>query len=218
MNNWKAYAMPTPSDKIDAILPQTQCTKCGFDDCRAYANAIATGSPHNQCPPGGKRVIGELSELLGRPVLSLNSKHGHHEPKKVAVIREAECIGCTKCIQACPVDAIFGAAKLMHSVIATECTGCDLCVEPCPMDCIDLIALPEAEQPDAMPAERRLEQSDHYRKRHETQTSRMQRLEQEAQQRHKENKAPLDARKLDSREQKKAYIAEAMARVRQKKS
>src|SRR3990167_3682706 len=132
MNNWL-------TSKIDARLPQTQCTQCGFPDCQAYAKAIADGTPHNQCPPGGERVIRELSQLLDRPVLPLNPANGIHQSKVIAWIREAECIGCTKCIQACPVDAIMGAAKLMHTVIADECTGCDLCVEPCPVDCIDMI-------------------------------------------------------------------------------
>ncbi|WP_111656164.1 electron transport complex subunit RsxB [Isoalcanivorax indicus] len=127
-------------DQIDAILPQTQCGQCGHPGCRPYAEAIADGEEHNKCPPGGEQTIQELSDLLGREVLPLDDEHGDvSDIKKVAYIREDECIGCTKCIQACPVDAIVGAARLMHTVIVDECTGCDLCVEPCPVDCIDMI-------------------------------------------------------------------------------
>lgn len=127
-------------DQIDALLPQTQCGQCGHPGCRPYAEAIANGEEHNRCPPGGEATVVALSELLGREVLPLDAEEGSAgDVKRVAVIREDECIGCTKCIQACPVDAIVGAAKLMHTVIADECTGCDLCVEPCPVDCIDMV-------------------------------------------------------------------------------
>lgn len=126
-------------DQIDAILPQTQCGQCGHPGCRPYAEAIANGEDHNRCPPGGEDTIKQLSALLGREELALDDEHGEEsDVKKVAYIREDECIGCTKCIQACPVDAIVGAARLMHTVIVDECTGCDLCVEPCPVDCIDM--------------------------------------------------------------------------------
>jgi len=126
-------------DQIDALLPQTQCGQCGHPGCRPYAEAIAEGEDHNRCPPGGEQTIQELSDLLGREVLPLDGEAESADVKKVAFIREAECIGCTKCIQACPVDAIVGAARQMHTVMADECTGCDLCVEPCPVDCIDMI-------------------------------------------------------------------------------
>ncbi|CRM19505.1 MULTISPECIES: electron transport complex subunit RsxB [Pseudomonas] len=123
--------------RIDALLPQTQCGKCGHPGCRPYAEGIAQGEAINKCPPGGQETIIGLSQLLSVPVLKLDTTRGE-APAQVAYIREAECIGCTKCIQACPVDAIVGAAKLMHTVIIDECTGCDLCVAPCPVDCIEM--------------------------------------------------------------------------------
>ncbi|QKX17422.1 electron transport complex subunit RsxB [Microbulbifer sp. YPW1] len=126
-------------DQIDAILPQTQCGQCGHPGCRPYAEAIANGEAINKCPPGGQATINELANLLDVEAVPLDAEHGEEDVKKVAFIREAECIGCTKCIQACPVDAIVGAAKQMHTVIVDECTGCDLCVEPCPVDCIDMV-------------------------------------------------------------------------------
>ena len=126
-------------DKIDTLLPQTQCGQCGYPGCRPYAEAIAKGDRINKCPPGGQDTINALAELLNKEPLPLDGEHGEEAPLRLAVIREEECIGCTKCIQACPVDAIVGAAKKMHTVIWNECTGCDLCVEPCPVDCIDMI-------------------------------------------------------------------------------
>ena len=130
-------------EQIDSILPQTQCGQCGYPGCRPYAEAIANGEAINKCPPGGEPGIAKLAELLDIDPEPLDAEHGEEKPLAVAVIREAECIGCTKCIQACPVDAILGAPQLMHSVIASECTGCDLCVEPCPVDCIDMVEVPE---------------------------------------------------------------------------
>ncbi|MEC8917067.1 MAG: RnfABCDGE type electron transport complex subunit B [Pseudomonadota bacterium] len=128
------------AERIDAELPQTQCGKCGHDGCRPYAEAIVEGEAINRCPPGGETTRDRLAKLTGQPPLELI------EPAQtplLAVIREAECIGCTKCIQACPVDAILGAAKQMHTVIESECTGCELCVAPCPVDCIDLVEHPQ---------------------------------------------------------------------------
>jgi electron transport complex protein RnfB len=126
-------------DTINALLPQTQCTRCGYQGCKPYAEALAGGDAINKCPPGGALTIRALAELLHTEVLPLDPEHGFEGPRTVAFIREAECIGCTKCLQACPVDAILGSAKRMHTVIAPECTGCDLCVAPCPVDCIDML-------------------------------------------------------------------------------
>lgn len=130
-------------DKIDALLPQTQCGQCTYPGCRPYATAIANGEADiNQCPPGGETTIIALADLLGRDVKPLNPENGIAEDiKTVVVIDEKICIGCTLCIQACPVDAILGAAKQMHTVIAEECTGCDLCIPPCPVDCIYVVPL-----------------------------------------------------------------------------
>jgi electron transport complex protein RnfB len=135
------------ADAIDQLLPQTQCTKCGYQGCRPYAEAIAAGEADiNQCPPGGEAGIRALAQLLGREAKPLNPENGVEAPRLVAFIREDECIGCTKCIQACPVDAILGAPKLMHTVIVDLCTGCDLCIPPCPVDCIDMVAPPDYTQ------------------------------------------------------------------------
>ena len=124
-------------EQIDKVLPQTQCGQCGYPGCRPYAEAIANdGAEINQCPPGGEAGIQALADLLGKEVIPLNADNGEVKPKALAVIDEATCIGCTLCIQACPVDAILGAAKQMHTVIADECTGCELCLPPCPVDCI----------------------------------------------------------------------------------
>jgi electron transport complex protein RnfB len=128
-------------DQIDAILPQTQCGQCGFPGCRPYAESIANGGAINKCSPGGESTIKTLADLLDIEPQPLDAEHGTEQSQQVAVIREDECIGCTKCIQACPVDAILGSAKHMHTVIGTECTGCDLCVEPCPVDCIDMVTV-----------------------------------------------------------------------------
>jgi electron transport complex protein RnfB len=128
------------ADRIDALLPQTQCTKCGHAGCRPYAEAIADGAAQiNQCPPGGAAGIEALATLLGRPPLPLDPARGLERALAVAVIDEALCIGCTLCIQACPVDCILGAPRKMHTVIASQCTGCDLCVAPCPTDCIAMV-------------------------------------------------------------------------------
>lgn len=139
----------TLAAQIDALLPQTQCGQCGYHGCRPYAEAIATGEAQiDQCPPGGAAGIEKLAALLQRPLLPLNPEHGVEKPRMLAHVVEADCIGCTKCIQVCPVDAIVGASKLMHAVLADDCTGCELCVPACPVDCIELVPMP----PDLMDA------------------------------------------------------------------
>lgn len=128
-------------DAIDALLPQTQCGQCDYAGCRPYAEAIAAGkAPINQCPPGGEEVIAELAVLLNTPVRPLSAAHGVAAAPATAVINETTCIGCALCLPACPVDAIVGARRLMHTVIAAECTGCGLCLPPCPVDCISIVA------------------------------------------------------------------------------
>jgi electron transport complex protein RnfB len=128
------------ADALNDALPQTQCTRCGYPDCRAYARAVASGEAGiNQCPPGGSEGIARLATISGRPVSALNSIHGIEGPRAVVRIDEAWCIGCTLCIQACPVDCIVGAPKLMHTVIESQCTGCELCIPACPVDCIALM-------------------------------------------------------------------------------
>ena len=134
-------------DKINSILPQTQCGQCGFPGCKPYAEAIASGAAEiNQCPPGGDENIHKLAELLGKEYKPLSEEHGVEKPKQVAVIDEKICIGCTLCIQACPVDAIVGAAKQMHTIAEALCTGCELCVPPCPVECISMVTV--ADTPD----------------------------------------------------------------------
>ncbi len=128
------------ADRIDALLPQTQCTRCGYPACRPYAEAIARGETGiNHCPPGGAAGISVLAELLGRSAIPLDPANGIEKLRELALIDEEVCIGCAKCIQACPVDAILGASKMMHTVLVEECTGCELCVAPCPVDCITMV-------------------------------------------------------------------------------
>ena len=134
--------MSTLVDRIHDALPQTQCTRCGYPDCKAYAQAIALEqAPINQCPPGGADGIAVLARITGKPVHPLNVEHGPEGPMTVAVIDEAWCIGCTLCIKACPTDAILGSNKVMHTVIESACTGCDLCLPVCPVDCIEMVPI-----------------------------------------------------------------------------
>jgi electron transport complex protein RnfB len=171
---------------IDALLPQTQCGKCGHPGCKPYAEGIASGEAINKCPPGGNETIAALAELLEVPVIELDLSRGT-APPQIAYIREAECIGCTKCIQACPIDAIVGAAKLMHTVLIDECTGCDLCVAPCPVDCIEMRPLPSdavvpivgglASNPEVFQA--RKAKRDHARQRFEQRNARLRREDEQ---------------------------------------
>ena len=169
---------------IDALLPQTQCGKCGHPGCKPYAEGIAAGEAINKCPPGGNATMQALARLLQVPEMPLELPE---VAPQIAFIREAECIGCTKCIQACPVDAIVGAAKLMHTVIRNECTGCELCVAPCPVDCIDILPLAHDE------AEQQRARADQFRRRHQDHQSRMAREEARRQAEHAARPSPTSA-------------------------
>jgi Na+-translocating ferredoxin:NAD+ oxidoreductase subunit B len=185
---------------IDALLPQTQCRKCGYDGCRPYAEAIAAGTADiNRCPPGGDIGIRALAALLGVEPLPLDSECGAAGSRAVAVIDEAHCIGCTLCIQACPVDAIAGAAKLMHTVIRDLCTGCDLCIPPCPVDCITLVVRDPA--PDAVMLREEAQQA---RMRYEARLHRLERRRNEK----------ASARRSSEKNMKADTIARAMERAR----
>ncbi|MFP5463502.1 MAG: RnfABCDGE type electron transport complex subunit B [Gammaproteobacteria bacterium] len=160
--------MSSLADTIDALLPQTQCGRCGYEACRPYAQALAAGECDlNRCPPGGEQTIAALSALLGRPAGALDPACGLAPPTQRAWIDPAACIGCTKCIQACPVDAIVGAGKRLHGVIAQECNGCGLCVAPCPVDCIHLLPQP------AETSERRAALATINRRRHDARQRRL---------------------------------------------
>ncbi len=137
---------------IDALLPQTQCTRCGYQGCLPYATAIAQGTPINQCPPGGTATIEALARLLDRELLPLNPANGVEAPARVAVIDETRCIGCAKCLPPCPVDAIIGAPRFLHTVAAQLCTGCELCIAPCPVDCITMVDLTLQAAPEGAPS------------------------------------------------------------------
>lgn len=198
------------AEAIDALLPQTQCGECGYPGCLPYAQALATGlAPIYKCPPGGVATVQALGHALGiDPAPYLDEARTRTRSPARAVIREAECIGCTKCIQACPVDAIIGSGKLMHSVVTHECTGCGLCVEPCPVDCIELVALPEP-----------VYDRDKARQRFQARAIRLLREEQAQQQAYRDKRlltADSTTGQHD-RAAKHAYILQAMSRVQAKK-
>jgi Na+-translocating ferredoxin:NAD+ oxidoreductase subunit B len=213
------------ADQIEDLLPQTQCTKCGYPACRPYAEAIADGSAgYNQCPPGGTEGIARLARVLGKPVIPLNPANGTERPRSVAFIDESLCIGCTLCIQACPVDAIVGAAKQMHTVVGELCTGCDLCVAPCPVDCIAMIeATPGRTGWNAWSQS----QADDARARHDFHLFRLRRDTQENEARLAakaaaklqavQQETTLTAEEKAAQERKKAIIQAAMERARLKK-
>ncbi|HEX4896327.1 MAG TPA: RnfABCDGE type electron transport complex subunit B [Solimonas sp.] len=199
-------------ERIDALLPQTQCQRCGYPACRPYAEAVAAGSADfNQCPPGGDAGIAALAALLGRAPKAMNPANGVPLVQaQVAVIDETVCIGCTKCIQACPVDAIVGAAQLMHTVIAAECNGCELCLPPCPVDCITLV--PAATRALAPPAQ--------YRTRYQARERRLQAQEAAQREEREQRKQQLRARATssDPSEAPRALdpVARALAAARNK--
>ncbi|MDH3514671.1 MAG: RnfABCDGE type electron transport complex subunit B [Gammaproteobacteria bacterium] len=204
---------PAPlAERIDAWLPQTQCTRCGYPRCRDYAEAVAAGSAGiNQCPPGGEITIEALSALLKVPPKRLDPRFGRHRPRAHAVIDESLCIGCRKCIDACPVDAILGARKLMHTVIARECTGCELCLPPCPVNCIAMMPVVPGREIGPWPDYTRAE-SDHWRRRTEW---RVRRLAQNR--RLRRSKSSANPPPVPDRDRIRAEIRAAVARVRAKK-
>ncbi|WP_175764509.1 electron transport complex subunit RsxB [Burkholderia latens] len=222
----------TLADRIEDLLPQTQCTKCGYDGCRPYADAIAAGDAnYNQCPPGGAEGIARLAKLLGKPVIPLNPVNGTEHPRAVAFIDENLCIGCTLCMQACPVDAIVGAPKQMHTIVESLCTGCDLCVPPCPVDCIAMVPVTgDRTGWDAWSQE----QADAARERHDRRLARQRREREAAEARAAARRAasagagkaapatgepgaPVAAPADDADAKKRAIIAAALERARKKK-
>lgn len=213
----------TLADRIEDVLPQTQCTKCGYKGCRPYAEAIASGEANiNQCPPGGAEGIRRLSSVTGRPVIPLNPVNGFERPRAVAFIDESLCIGCTLCIQACPVDAIIGAAKQMHTIIPEQCTGCDLCVPACPVDCIVMYPVTETTGWDAWTQA----QADEARDRHDFRLARLIREREEndarlAAKAHAKAAAvdrlnPENDAEAAEKERKRQIIAAAMERARKR--
>lgn len=216
--------MPSLAYRILAVLPQTQCTRCGYPDCAAYASAIAEGQAQiNQCPPGGAEGIARLAALTGQPVSPLNPLYGVESPRTVAIIDENWCIGCTLCIKACPTDAIIGSNKLMHTVIEPYCTGCELCLPVCPVDCISLenVSGPAtgwAAWPQALADQARVRyEFNSYRRRREEEEN-QKRLEEKA----KTKLADLAAHSLHTDpavlDQKRSVIEAALARARAKRS
>ncbi|MDR8731889.1 electron transport complex subunit RsxB [Burkholderia pseudomultivorans] len=217
----------TLADRIEDLLPQTQCTKCGYNGCRPYAEAIAAGDAnYNQCPPGGAEGIARLAGLLGKPVIPLNPVNGSEHPRAVAFIDESLCIGCTLCMQACPVDAIVGAPKQMHTIVESLCTGCDLCVPPCPVDCIAMVPVTDERTGwDAWTQE----QADAARERHDRRLVRQRREREAAEARAAARRAAstsaakagaepvAPAAEDDAAAKKRAIIAAALERARKKK-
>ncbi|MFY7698331.1 MAG: electron transport complex subunit RsxB [Legionella sp.] len=195
--------------EIDDLLPQTQCGECDFAGCRPYAEAIARGAATiDRCPPGGISTMLALSKLLNiEPSPFRNTVLANSRKPSVALINEQSCIGCTKCIQACPVDAIIGATKLMHTVLADECTGCGLCVEPCPVDCIDMVEIPNSHYNKSIARERfNARQIRQLREQHEKQQN----------YRNKRTLMTLDHSQQEDKQAKQNYILQAMARVKAK--
>lgn len=212
---------PSTVERIDALLPQTQCEQCGYPGCRPYAEAIAAGEADiNQCPPGGQATIDALAGLLDRASRTLDPAHGDYRPPRVAWIDESVCIGCTKCIQACPVDAIVGARQRMHTVIAEECTGCDLCLAPCPVDCIHMLPTDREQEP----ADHQQARRDRARERFRNRTQRLARRRDEREHKRARRRQPNEgkadghptetASALPDRATRRETAQAALARVR----
>ncbi len=196
---------PSLAERVDAALPQTQCRRCGHDGCRPYAWAVAEGEAINRCPPGGDALIATLATITGRAAMALDRACGEQVPYAVARIDEDWCIGCTLCIEACPVDAIVGAAKRMHTVLPAICTGCELCVAPCPVDCIAMV-----------PAGRRWSPEDARaaRARHDARTRRLAARGHDA----RKEEASLPATIDSARAQRQRAVAAAIARARARRA
>jgi len=208
--------MITLADKIDTLLPQTQCQRCGYVDCRAYAEAIATGETDiNRCPPGGQETLDSLAALTGRVATCVDPALGGFTPGQVAFIIEPLCIGCTKCIQACPVDAIVGAAKQMHTVIEALCTGCELCIPPCPVDCIQMQPARGTTEGMTVPADAR-RRADFFRSRYHIRGARLAHDKAEHEECLHQQEASGGAEDVIA--QRKAEIAAAVARVHTKRA
>jgi electron transport complex protein RnfB len=212
-------------DRLHDALPQTQCTRCGFPDCRAYAQAIADGQADiNQCPPGGAQGIVRLAAITGAPVLALNTSHGIEATRAVAVIDENWCIGCTLCQPVCPTDAIVGSNKLMHTVIESHCTGCQLCVPACPVDCIEMVEVTQTTGWSAWSSD----QANEARQRYEAhqariarnQTEKSKRLDKVVQDKLKDLASHSQITDADELERKRSLIEAALekARTRRKNS
>ena len=203
-------------EQVEAVLPQTQCQLCTYDGCKPYAEAIVNDSDRiDRCLPGGVRVLTKLAKLTTQPAEPyIESMQQRQKPQLLAKIREAECIGCTKCIQACPVDAILGAAKLMHTIISDECSGCELCIEPCPVDCIDLIELGSNEAVDEKTAKQKAKQ---YQERYEFRQQRLSKQQLNQRKKHLHAKQINQTNKKASLEDKQRFIAEALARRQQQR-
>ena len=212
------------ADQLEDLLPQTQCTKCGYPACRPYAEAVADGSAAiNQCPPGGIEGVRRIAAITGHTVIPINPANGFERPRPVAFIDEQLCIGCTLCIQACPVDAILGAAKQMHTILPSLCTGCDLCVAPCPVDCI--VMFPVTSDATGWDAWTQA-QADAARERHDARSRRLacERVENDARlaakalakMREVTAEAANTAQELAEKERKRAIIAAAIERARLK--
>ena len=205
------------ADRIDALLPQTQCRRCGYADCRAYAEAIATDETDiNRCLPGGEETIQALAAITGRAPIPLDPALGQFTPGTVAFIDEALCIGCTKCIQACPVDAIAGAPKLMHTVIEALCTGCELCIPPCPVDCIYTQAARGTTEGIRVPVSGRA-RADFFRDRYHAHNGRLVHYQAEREERLRRKETSANPQE-DVITRRKAEIAAAVARVRAKRA